>query len=466
MRCLACACWKKINVYFLIVMFLFFVPASGAKGESTIQSGGEVNIRLFQDTKEDTAYEDHEQVRTQFDVWTKFKKNGFSAYVSGRTEGEWLIGDDTQKDVDVTLRQAYISADSDRWALSLGKQVVTWGKLDNVIVVDRINPQDFRWFVMDDKQERKDPVWMMQAHYFGDNYDAELLYIPFFRASKIDFFGSDWAVFDHLKEAVEKGNYSASAKSIISGVRIKDKDKLTQDTFANGEWGIRFRNRIGNVDCAFYYMYIHSRVPVLREKTSKGNTLKRFLYTPSVNSLNELAALNPANEDLVLEKEYPGMNVIGGDFETIIIGEYGLRGEYGLFLGAPYLRSDFSYVEKDRLSFGLGIDHTTAQDWYYNLQFIEDIILDYEELFAQEEYSHEITFNLKKDFLRGNLLFALDCAYSLSYGDSMFNPEVRYKFNGGVEAALGGFIFEGDSTTLFGRYNAKDLVYMEMKYRF
>ena len=240
---------------------------------------------------------------------------------------------------------------------------------------------------------------------------------------------------------------------------------MTQDTFGNGEWGLRFRNKIGNVDCAFYYMYIHSRIPALREKTSNGNVLKKFLYTPTINSLNELVALNPANEDLALEKEYPRMNVIGGDFETIM-GEYGLRGEYGLFLDAPYLRSNFSYVEKNRLSFGLGIDHTTVQNWYYNLQFIEDVILDYEELFAQEEYSHEITFNLKKGFLRGNLLFALDCAYNLSYGDSMFNPEVRYKFNGGVEAALGGFIFGGDSTTLFGRYNTKDLVYMEMKYRF
>jgi hypothetical protein len=48
----------------------------------------------------------------------------------------------------------------------------------------------------------------------------------------------------------------------------------------------------------------------------------------------------------------------------------------------------------------------------------------------------------------------------------MLNPKLTYKFKGGLEAELAGFIFNGRAPTLFGRYAKKDLLYLQLKYNF
>jgi hypothetical protein len=281
----------------------------------------------------------------------------------------------------------------------------------------------------------------------------------------VNFFGLDWAVFDHLNEAIDEGNYSAATKNIIRRISIQEQEKFTHQTIDNSEFGLKVKSRLDDIDYSLYYMYIHNRIPVLGELTANGNTLKRFLYVPSQSNLDTLVALGPSDIDLTLERQHPRVHIVGGDFETVV-GDFGLRGEGGLFLDMPYLKSDFSYVRKDTLLAGIGLDHTTANNFYYNIQLIESLILDYEELFGQEESTHQLTLNLKKDFLRGNLILEFDCSYNLSLGDRMFNPEVRYKLADGLEAAFGGFIFEGKTNTLFGRYDTNDVIYVEMSYLF
>jgi hypothetical protein len=203
----------------------------------------------------------------------------------------------------------------------------------------------------------------------------------------------------------------------------------------------------------------------LREKTANGNILKRFLNYPNSTNLAQLVGLGPSDNDLTLIEEYPRTNVFGVDAECVL-GAYGLRGEFAAVLGQPFMRSDFSYVRKDTLTFGLGLDHTTADNLYYNIQLIETIILDYEPLFPEEEYGHQFTATLTKEFLRGKLILGLKHAYNISYGDWMLNPKLTYKIRGGLEATLAGFIFNGEYTTTFGRYSEKDLFYLQLKYNF
>jgi len=209
-------------------------------------------------------------------------------------------------------------------------------------------------------------------------------------------------------------------------------------------------------------MYIRSRIPVLRERTAKGNIIKKFLYLPGPDTLTEVSSTSFSNNDLILEREHPRVHIVGGDFETVV-GNYGVRGEGGFFSGLPYLRSDFSYVRKDTVILGVGVDHTTSFNLYWNVQFIETYILNYEPLFSQEEYSHAVTANLKREFMDGRWEFSFDLAYNISYGDRMFSPSLTYKFPNGLNATLSAFVFQGNLTTLFGRYAKDDVVCLELK---
>ncbi|MCK5607325.1 hypothetical protein KAR91_35910, partial [Candidatus Pacearchaeota archaeon] len=124
------------------------------------------------------------------------------------------------------------------------------------------------------------------------------------------------------------------------------------------------------------------------------------------------------------------------------------------------------YDEKDLLSLGIGVDHTTADNLYYNVQFIENYIFEYTPLHAQEKSVFHMMGSFSKDYLMGCFLVSLDWAYNFAYKDWRVNPEVRYKFANGLNTSFGGYIFEGPISATFGRFSAKDLVYLEFDFSF
>jgi len=369
------------------------------------------------------------------------------------------------EDVDILVNEAYLCWKMGGGRFYLGNQYISWGKLDNVILLDRINPYNYKYFILFKKQERKLPIFMLRYNWHQKNYDGEVLLIPFFKPSYLKFFGSDWAVFGHLKKTIEEGSYSSQVKETIKAVDVTREDKLDKYIPKNFQGAVKLRSRIKDIDFDVYYMYIYNRLPTLKEKKDKSNTVKKFLYLPTEENLTALLSQNLSPEELKLIEDFPRLHILGIDFETVA-GPYGIRGEVGLFLSCPYLRRDFSYVRKDTLSLGVGIDHTAENNFYWNFQFIEDIILNYEELFSQEEFSHQVTLNLSKQFFYGDLILDLDSSYRISYHDWMLNPQVSYKLEKGVVFSLGGYIFEGSATTLFGRYSDNDLVYFKVIYNF
>jgi hypothetical protein len=471
MRYLPCANWKKINFLLLIILVILAQKAKAEeqKGNLTWQRQGYFLSRFYQDTHEDAAAETQQDIETRLRLENKIELKNWDALiqVNAETTFEAMIHQDeqTEKDADFLLKEAYLQLGKPKYSFSLGRQVVTWGKLDNVIVLDRFSPQDYKRFILYDKQERKLPMLMAKFDYFGDKFDLECVFAPFFKHSAVWIFDSDWAVYDQLKKTILEGPYPAAAKDVIRRIRTEEREKLVDQTLDNMQCGLRWRARLNGTDLAFYYMYVSHSLPGLREETANGNTLKRFLSYPNNVNLAQLLALAPTDDDLTLIEEHPRTQVWGIDAETVI-ADFGLRGEFSAALGQPYLRSDFSYVRKDTLALGIGLDHTTAYNLYYNIQLIENIILDYEPLFPDEEYAHQITATLTKEFLRGKLILGLKHAYNISYGDWMLNPKLTYKLKGGLETSLAGFIFNGKPTTMFGKYSKKDLLYLQLKYNF
>lgn len=395
----------------------------------------------------------YKPIQTSLKVEVEARHESFDA----RRDGEW----------DLLLRDAYVEVRHPAYTVRFGNQTVTWGKLDDVLILDQISPQDYRWFVLDDKQARKDSAVMLDYRYdHGEGLQTEFVYLPVFQPSRVEFFGTDWSLFGHLKAIVASGSAPAPAKAMVNAIAIEDDPAFEDAALDRGEVGLRVRRSMGAVDYALYYMSIHNRVPTLRERTPKGLLVKQFLLEPTAEHLAVLAAASPTTADLTLEKGYERGNVAGLDFETTL-GPYGVRGEWGFFTDQPFLRaSDFSCVEKNTTSLGLGIDQTTENDWYWNVQLVMDVVLDYEELFGTDRFAQQVVFNTHKDFLAGDLRLDLGTAYRLTYKDWMVNPEVRYTHKQDWELAAGSRLFGGAYWTLFGRYDDKDLIYLEATYRF
>ncbi len=469
---------KKIFLFTIVILLLSLIPPAYAledlfpSEDSLVKVdwdlNGEAFSRIYFDTEGDGQYEDN----GSYDSWIKFEnkiafkdndKLFFKADVKARAVNSW--GGKSDSFEDVRFDEVYARYNYNGLRFVVGQQYVTWGKMDDAVILDIVNAQDFRQFFLYDKNERKIPTFMFDTEYYADNWQLEALYMPFVNTNEVDFFESDFSVFGHIKRIVDEGAYAAGIKNLVSQISIEDKDQVTDNTFNNSQVALRFRSTVDDIDFGFYFLSMIDPNPTLREKSLKGNDVKRFLYTQTGESLTNLLTVGATGNDLVLEEEHPRINVVGVDFETVA-GNFGVRGEMGYFSGKGYLRDDFSYTQRDQLSFGLGIDHTTAQDIYWNIQFIEDILLTNENLYAKKKDTHSFVGSVSKPFMRGKIFANLDYAYNLSWHDWMINPEVKYDFSSGLNSAVGLFIFGGNSNTLFGRYNDKDLAYISMKYSF
>ena len=63
--------------------------------------------------------------------------------------------------------------------LTLGKQQVVWGKADGLKVLDVVNPQSFREFILADFEDSRIPLWTVNYEWkLGDNSNLQVLWIP------------------------------------------------------------------------------------------------------------------------------------------------------------------------------------------------------------------------------------------------------------------------------------------------
>ena len=61
------------------------------------------------------------------------------------------------------LREFYWQYGDDAADWKIGKQQVVWGEADGLKLLDVINPQNFREFILDDFDDSRIPLWMINA---------------------------------------------------------------------------------------------------------------------------------------------------------------------------------------------------------------------------------------------------------------------------------------------------------------
>ncbi len=425
--------------------------------------GGTIETRFYRDITRDNGEASKSlDAVLLFEDTIRFPEHNAIARVGVEMRHEnFDLDSDENIESDISLEEAYLEKRWRAWTISAGKQTITWGKLDDIVVLDRISPQDLRWFVLYDKQERKNPIPMVSATWFGSPYQIEAVVIPYFQPSEMDYFGSGWALFGKLKQTVLSGNFPEQAKAVVNGVEI-DESSVSDEP----ELALRFRGRVGEIDHTFNYMTIHNRVPTLKEKTRKGNITKQFLFYPNESTLSHLVASTPEPEDLTLEAGHDRMHIVGADFETVA-GNYGLRGEIAHMHDLPFMKKDdLSYTKESMTSAGIGIDHTTDWDLYANLQFVVDYVSGADELWETEDLAFQLGFNASKNWMYGDFAIDLQAFARVPYNDWMLSPEATYKFRNGIETTLQILLLEGEQNTLFGRFDDKDLIMLKMRYPF
>ena len=348
-----------------------------------------------------------------------------NTFLLGSLQSDYLgFGPDpSSDDYDLELYEGYLSHATPDWDLRLGRQIVRWGKADQISPVDNINPQDMREFILPDLEERKMPNWMARIRLFPGDVTVEGIFVPFFEPNEFDFSGNTWALLG----------------SQPNGLRIRESEPA--DSLDNADWGLRTATTIAGWDVALSYLYATEKTPRLR-------------FEP----------MNPLGPTLFAD--YHRQNIYGFEFETTV-DKFGFRGEGAYFDEQSLNTETLNSVAKPVAHFLVGVDYLGEEDWYANVQLSHQHVFEYESdiLFLRQDNFY-LNGEINKEFWRGNAMLKLSYALDLRDGGSFLRPEGILTYYKDLELSLGFYLFFGPADSLLGRYQDDDQVFLKATYFF
>lgn len=335
----------------------------------------------------------------------------------------WFGPEHSTDDYDLDLYEGYVSHATPDWDLRLGRQIVRWGKTDQISPADNVNPQDMREFFVPELEDRKIPNWMARIRLFPGDITLEGIFIPFFEENEFDFSGTTWALL---------GNQP-------SDLRIRE--SKPGKGLDNSDLGLRTSASLAGWDVAASYLYATEKSPRLR-------------FDPA----------NPAGPTLYAD--YHRQHIWAVEFETTA-DTFGFRGEGAYFDKQSLHTESLDSVAKPVAHYVLGVDYLGEQDWYANVQLSHQHVFEYESdiLFLRRDNFY-LNGEINREFWRGNVMLKLRYALDLHDGGSFLTPEAILSYYKNLELTLGANVFFGPQDSLFGRYRDNDQVFCKAKYYF
>lgn len=408
------------NFFFIIPVFVLLFPVpSGAEMEVF----GRAKVEGAWETTSGTAQKNEQNLEVEI-------KSYFGDRLSVKALLRGLYETELEEDIhsEGDLREFYIDYGGDYFKARLGRQQVVWGKTDGLRLLDLINPQDYREFILDDFIDSRIPLWMARTDlYLGDN-TLQLLLIPDYRPNDIADSGDR---FEPLY-----------LKTIRSLPVIFAEEEEPGGTLADSEYGLRYSGFAGGWDFSFNYFHSWEDNPVFFSETIGGQ---------------------PA-----IVRRYKETDMYGGSFSNAF-GNFVLRGETAYNRGKYFTTADpldaDGQVEKDELRVALGLDYTNG-DWLISGQLFESYIRDYDDGIFYDELTTTVSLLVDVTFLNETLEVKLLNLYGVNDKDNLARMSVIYAITDRWKILLGGGLFSGPDDSFLGQFDDADRVETEITYSY
>lgn len=403
-----------------------FVEKEGVMG--TMRPGGYYRLRYFQDSSNDGAGENVIEIRSDFRGWVR-SVHGDSAQTMLSVNGRYdTVGRDGEgrrvEQQELEVWEAFLKARTKSVDIWLGKQVIRWGKSDEINPTDNFTPEDFSEFTARDRADRKIPVWMVRGDYYADPFTYEFVFLPYFVPSPNIPKESDWYL--PVLSGLE-----------ASGLTIDE--NVPEKTFKNCVVANKISYRAEDFDMSLSY----------------------------ASHFNETASLLIAPPNVVFG--YERQNSVGGEFE-VTTGEFGFRGEGVYTTDDPFSTSDQTVPglvkTRDTVAVVVGADHTFASDVYVNVQYYVKHVMDFSPDLAATENDQSIIWSVSRKFLREDLEILCGGRYYVDPRGYYVSPEVRYRLNDHARLRLLALFMGGNGNGLMGQWDRNDQVGVELKLLF
>lgn len=247
----------------LVLSFLAYAPAAAAgnKEDRPAQGSGDsrrapevdwslsstVRLGAFGDRADADAFGGFELIPSGEWRWG----NGFRARVEARLRVEggdllepgrrstrsysrWSQPVRFDEPGSVELREALIERQGQRVRWSLGKQQIVWGKIDGFKVLDVVNPQSFREFILEDFGSSRTSLWSGLVEWKLGRFRLETVWAPDASVHELPAAGAPFAftaprfalppaqafaggLIEDDRDDLDLATYAVRAKALLSG---------------------------------------------------------------------------------------------------------------------------------------------------------------------------------------------------------------------------------------------------------
>ena len=310
--------------------------------------------------------------------------------------------------------------------LKFGRQIVVWGKSDNIRVVDVLNPLDNREPGLVDIEDLRLPVTMTKLDYYFGPWDLSGIVVHEIRFNKDPAYGSDFFPFDQrLPVEVRPDGWGEDAEF---GLALKG-------IFSGWDWSF-FAARYFD-DQAHVVMVAPPMAPWLPPQLERRHSRLTMLGT----------AANVAH------------------------GNWLYKTEAAYFEGFEYF--NVPGVRKSRFDFLLGAEYTGFKDTTVSLEAVNRHMLNFDERLKAspdfvEEDDFQGVFRLTRNFRHDTVeLTLLASWFGFDFRDgAMERISVKYDVTDNWSATLGLALYQYGRKPLFKNIGENDRLFFEVKYSF
>ena len=319
----------------------------------------------------------------------------------------------------VELSEFYTDIDMGLWQLRLGKQQIVWGQADGLKVLDVINPQTYREFILDRFDDSRIAQWSL-------NFEKEL---PKDRSLQI------LAVLDNThNEIMNPGAEFAFQSSIHlknSGLRVLETERGS-GALKQAKFGVKYSQFRNAWDLSYHYLNFQDHNPVMFQKMGFHQKL--------------------------IAPKYERSHLLGMSASTSK-GDITLRFETAYLRDVFYASDGFLGVEKSsELKAVIGVDWSKFENTLLSMQVFQSYVLKDADQMFRDQVESKISFLMKKNFKNETLQLELFYLYSINDGDGLFRPKISYELQDNQKLSLSLDLFHGDLQELFGQFRSKDRV--------
>lgn len=334
-------------------------------------------------------------------------------------------------DAELELRELYLDLQAGPAFLRLGKQQIVWGQADGIKVLDVLNPQSFREFILDDFEESRIPLWSAMAEVPVGSALLQLTWIPDLTFHDVPG-PDDWYAWTSPKLMVQ----------LPAGVPVVEvSESRPGDGLADGEWAIQLSGFSGGWDWTL-------------------NHADHFEDLPLVGS--QLGELGVRLDTGYLRSRTSGASVSRPLGNIVVRGEVAYRTD----LPIPGRQANGlpGGVPTDTVAALVGIDFSGLSNTWLSLQVLVDRAMDHPSRLVRDRDEYLLTATADRYFLNRRLKTRVQAFHSPNEDDGLARLAIEYQLASRVSISLAVDEFYGPDRGLFGQFAHRDQIRFSIEF--